>query len=165
MSHPNPGALVEHALAIVSAGNSGADALMAQVDQAAADLIGHRLFTIMVVHHDTLEVERRYSNQPDAYPIAGRKKKRDTWWGKHVVEEAQPFIGHGPADLQLAFADHGLIRSLGLGCVLNMPISYNGQCVGTMNLLNAGEADVYKPEHLPTARLLGALLLPALLQP
>ena len=137
---------------------------MARADEAAGRLIGHRLFTIMVVHHDTMEVERRYSNMPDAYPVAGRKKKRDTWWGRHVVESATPFIGHGAADLERAFADHELIRSLGLGCVLNMPISFNGRCVGTMNLLHAGEVDVYGEAHLPVARLIGAMLLPALLE-
>ena len=131
------------------------------VERAAKEHIGHTLFTLMVVHHDTLEVERLYSNMPQAYPVGGRKKKRDTWWGRHVVEDAAPFVGHGPADLEKAFADHELIKSLGLGCVLNMPVVYDGRCRGTMNLLDAG--DVYNESNLPMARALAGYLLPAIL--
>ena len=123
---------------------------MQAIDGAAADLIGHRLFTVMVVHHATMEVERLYSNMPEAYPVAGRKKKRNTWWGGHVVEQGRPFVGAGPADLAKAFSDHELIRSLGLNCVLNVPLRFDGLTRGTMNLLHTGEH--YTPEHIGTAR-------------
>ena len=157
--------LLTHLGRIHAAGatRGGADEAMCRVDEAAAALIGHRLFTIMVVHHRTMEVERVYSNRPDVYPVGGRKTKRDTWWGRQVVEQGQPFIGHGPADLERAFNDHRLIRDLGLGCVLNQPVCYDGQCLGTMNLLDAGEHDVYRKAHLMISRVLGATLLPAML--
>ena len=140
---------------------SSALALMRALDAACAQCIGHQLFTVMVVHHSTMEVERLYSNMPDAYPVAGRKKKRWTWWGEHVVERGQAFVGTGAADLERAFADHELIQSLGLGCVLNLPIVYRGLTLGTMNLLHAGAH--YRERHVPVARALAYTLLPVLL--
>jgi len=155
--------LVAHLSAIYAAGErgDGARTMMQAVDGAAADLIGHRLFTIMVVHHATMEVERLYSNMPEAYPVAGRKKKRDTWWGGHVVEQGKPFVGAGPADLAKAFADHELIRSLGLNCVLNVPLRFDGLTRGTMNLLHTGEH--YTPDHIGRARAIAQPLLPVML--
>jgi hypothetical protein len=44
----------------------------------AQKAIGHRLFTIMRVHHEVQEVERLYSSLPDAYPVSGRKPKQGT---------------------------------------------------------------------------------------
>jgi hypothetical protein len=140
-----------------------ADAVMRAVDLACAELIGHQLFTIMVVHHQTMEVERLYSNMPDSYPVAGRKRKRATWWGEHVVERGEAFLGTGAADLEKAFADHVLIKSLGLGCVLNMPLVLRGKTCGTMNLLHAG--DHYHHAHVPLARVLAHAMMPIFLTP
>ena len=136
-------------------------ALLRAVEQAANSVIGHQLFTVMVVHHDTLEVERIYSNMPDVYPIAGRKHKRDTAWGRQVIEQARPYIGYASSDLEQVFDDHELIASLGLASVLNMPVRYDGRCVGTMNLLD--RAGAYHKSQLPSAKLIASQLLPALL--
>ncbi len=79
------------------------------VAAATADtIIGHKLFTIMAFHEPTMEVERLYSNQPDAYPTGGRKKKRDTQWGQQVLEFGKPYIGRAADDIRENFNDHML---------------------------------------------------------
>jgi hypothetical protein len=50
---------------------------------------------------------------------------------------------------------------LGLGSVLNLPIVFQGRCLGTMNLLH--QAGWYRPDDERVGLLLGAFLIPALL--
>jgi hypothetical protein len=144
-----------------SAVPGGSERAMQLADKAADELIGHRLFTALVVHHDTMEVERLYSSMPAAYPVQGRKKKRATWWGGHVIEQGLPFVGTGPADLEKAFADHALIKSLGLNCVINMPLVYGGKTHGTVNILHAGAH--YRETQIPLFRVIASTLLPVML--
>jgi hypothetical protein len=46
------------------------------LDALAATLIGHRMFTGLLYHPDTREVERFYTNQTEKYPLGGRKPPR-----------------------------------------------------------------------------------------
>ena len=125
-------------------------------EQAARDAIGHRLFTIMAFHADSVEVERLYSSNEDAYPTGGRKQKRDTAWGRQVLDRAEPIIGTSAEDIRANFNDHEVIIGLGLESVLNMPIRQNGRTLGTVNLLH--ESGYYTPDHLAPAREIARLL-------
>jgi hypothetical protein len=71
------------------------------------------------------------------------------------------FRGIDSAAIRSAFEDHETILGLGLGSVLNIPIVFDGRCVGTMNLLH--ETAWYRPEDERIGLLLGAFLIPALL--
>ncbi|MGQ3030852.1 MAG: GAF domain-containing protein, partial [Ferrovibrionaceae bacterium] len=46
------------------------------LEAATRDLVGHRLFTLLYVDGD--EVARVYSNQPQEYAVAGRKRMGPT---------------------------------------------------------------------------------------
>lgn len=122
----------------------------------AATIIGHKLFTIMAFHAETMEVERLYSNQPEAYPTGGRKKKRDTEWGRQVLENGKPYIGKSADDIRKHFNDHEVILGLGLEAILNMPIRLGGDTIGTMNLLH--EADYYSENEIASAQLIAGLI-------
>jgi hypothetical protein len=50
---------------------------------------------------------------------------------------------------------------MGLGSILNIPIAYDGECVGTMNLTHVEHW--YTRQHEDTGVLIGAFLAPALL--
>ena len=137
---------------------TGFDALEA----ALGRLIGHKLFTLMVLDCDKGEAERVYSNQPDAYPVLGRKPLGAmTEWGRHVIEGRQPYLGRTAADIRWAFFDHGLIASLGCGSVVNLLVSLDGDLLGTVNLLNSD--GYYRESDLevgaPFAQLLAPLYL------
>lgn len=128
---------------------------------AAGSLIGHKLFTIMAFDADAMEVQRLYSDNVQAYPKGGRKKKRDTAWGRQVLEEGKPYIGYSADDIRTHFNDHKLIIGLGLESVLNMPIRSGGRTLGTMNLLH--ERDYYGVEDLKIASCIAGLLVVPLL--
>lgn len=123
---------------------------------AADRCIGHKLCTFMLFDNAAMEVQRLFSTNRDAYPPGGRKKKRDTAWGRQVLENGQPFIGRSAEDIRAHFDDHELIIGLGLRSMLNMPVRIGGRTVGTMNLSNT--EGFYSEEHLPIAGLVTGLI-------
>jgi GAF domain-containing protein len=148
-------------LAAVAAERRDRQALFTAADALVRRTIGHRLFTVMRVHEASREVERLYSSNPTAYPVGGRKPKQDTRWGRVVLEEGRVFVARTPAEVRLAFADHELIESLGIGSIMNVPIGFAGRRLGTMNVCHV--ADWFTPEDAETGRVVAALLTPAML--
>lgn len=132
----------------------------AAVDAAAQAIIGHQLFTVLYVAPGAVEVARIYSSNPAAYPVAGRKRMGPTPWGERVIRRMQSYIGRNADDIRWAFPDHALIASLGLESVLNIAISHDGACVGTLNILH--KAGHYVDEHIALMEPFGALLVPML---
>ncbi len=130
-------------------------------EDVAKRLIGHRLFTIMQFNPDTMEVRRCYSSNPEHYPPGGRKAKRDTHWGRHVLEQGHVFIGYNAGDIRDNFDDHEVIEQLGLASVLNMPIRSLGRTIGTMNLLDV--AGYYTEKDIPAASIIASALTASIL--
>lgn len=143
-------ALDDYARAVATAPDANTAFRLAE--NIAADLIGHRLFTVMAFHSETMEVERCYSSNPERYPTGGRKKKRDTAWGDHVLTQSRHFIGYDADDIRANFNDHTTIMELGLESVLNMPIRVDGKTLGTMNLLE--KANFYSEDHVLCVRMI-----------
>lgn len=131
------------------------------IDKAAAAAIGHRLFTILVHHRTARESERIYSNMPDAYPVQGRKPVTDSPWMQQVMGQGLPYIGRNADDIREVFFDHALILSLGCSSVLNIPLRWRGQTLGTLNLLH--QEDWYGDHHVARATVLAQLALPAVM--
>lgn len=161
MPRPDP---LPH-LAAVAATHAAAEqpqAPLVALDGATAAALGHRLFTVLAIHEGAQESRRYYSSQPQAYPVGGRKPIRaDHPWMQQVMPRGEPWIGKDHADIQRAFPDHALIRSLGCESVLNVPVRWAGRTIGTINLLH--QAGRYRPKDAATARLFAALAAPALL--
>ena len=156
-----PGMTTAYALAQAVAESVDRDAAFAAVAQAANALIGHRLFTVMRFDAAAMEVQRIYSSNPDVYPPGLRKAKRDTWWGAHVLEQGQAYIGRDADDIRAHFIDHEVIAGLGLAAILNVPVRVCGRTVGTMNLLHS--AGHYEAQHVAPGRLCAGLLAAPLL--
>ena len=148
-------------LAAIAAEKADSHALFAAADALVQRTIGHKLFTIMRVHEATQEVERLYSSNPEAYPIGGRKTKRDTHWSRVVLTEGRVFVARTPEEIAEAFADHALIGSLGIGSVMNVPIGFAGRLWGTMNVSN--DANWFTPEDAANGRIISGLLAPVFL--
>ncbi len=132
------------------------------VDRVLATAPGTILFTILVHHPGLRESERFYTNMPDAYPVGGRKPVTDSPWMQRVIHGGQPYIGRTREDIRDVFFDHELIWSLGCEAVLNMPVRWAGQTLGTLNLLH--RAGHYGDAHLAEVRLAAHLALPGLLR-
>lgn len=135
------------------------DRLFKAVEDASKALVGHRLFTLLYV--DGQEVARIYSNRPAEYPVSGRKPMGPTPWGAHVLQGRRPYLGRDVAGIRWAFFDAPLIESMGLGSVINVPVLYDGQAIGTMNLLDVEHH--YREEHVAPVVRLAPLLVPAFL--
>lgn len=137
-------------------------ALFAALDAEMGRAIGHRLFTILVIHPGAQESQRYYSNMPREYPVGGRKPINQTHWFQRVLGAGEPYIGRTYEDIRDVFFDHELIRSLGCESVLNVPVRWNGTSLGTINLLH--HANWYTEADIPAAKMFAALAAPGLMQ-
>lgn len=131
------------------------------IDKALAATIGHRLFTVLVHHRAARESERVYTNMREAYPVGGRKPITDSPWMQQVMQRGLPYIGRNADDLRDVFYDHELIVSLGCRSVLNVPLRWRGETLGTLNMLH--EENWYGTEHIELARVFAQLAVPAVM--
>ncbi|EPJ46106.1 MAG: hypothetical protein OFPII_22690 [Osedax symbiont Rs1] len=106
--------------------------IAAAVDQ----LIGHKLFTLTVIHPTEAEVVRLYSSKEGDYALEDRKPILDTPWTEQVIAKMQPFSASNIDELKPIFPDYQKISDMGLGAAINLPVCWQGKCIGTMNLLN-----------------------------
>lgn len=126
------------------------------------EMIGHKLFTLMVLDRENDEAARIYSSNPEAYPVKGRKSMgRLSDWGVQVLQKGQVYIGYTADDIRAAFFDHDIIAELGCASVLNLPVFSDGIVIGTMNLLH--QENWYRPEHAVRCEPFATLLSPGYL--
>lgn len=150
------------AAALASACARGDAALLfAQVDRQAADVLAHTLCTINRLDEPQLRLQRLYSSNPEAYPPGGKKDKAGTSWGRHVLQERQIFIGEGLQAIAQSFDDHDAIAALGLRSVINVPVVFEGTCLGTVNFLMTSER--VREEDVEAARWSALMALPGFL--
>lgn len=154
----------------------GLDAAMAIADTARRRLIGPGLLTVNLrssplpadgvsdgAGDATLVLQRIWTSNPGAYPVAGRKRKALTPWTRQLFLRGEVFVGEGSEVLASVFDDHALIASLDLLAVINVPVfDGNGQCFASFNLL--GTQPRWAPEAVSIARVLAALCTPAIAQ-
>jgi hypothetical protein len=109
---------------------------------------GWKLFTAMR-YLPSGEVERVHTSNPDAYPLAGRKPRRDTPWSRQVLVRGEPYYANDAAGVRFAFEDAEKILGLGLSAVMNVPVKEGGRVLGTLNFLR--EAGGYRPQQVEEA--------------
>jgi hypothetical protein len=109
---------------------------------------GWKLFTAMR-YLASGEVERVHTSDPAAYPLAGRKPRRDTAWSRQVLVRGEPYYANDAVGIRAAFEDAEKILGLGLGAVINVPVKDGDRVLGTLNFLR--EAGAYRPEHVAEA--------------
>lgn len=147
---------------------SGPDAALRILDQVRQSLLGDGLLTVNLntepdrADDEAVELQRLWSSNPAAYPVAGRKRKPMTPWAHQLLRRGEVFIGEGDAALAAVFDDHAQIASLGLHAVINVPVLANHRCIATFNLL--GSRPQWQPHEVMLARLLAVLATPWVLQ-
>ena len=127
------------------------------LDDLAKAVVGHRLFTVMVVDMSAGLARRAYSSHPAEYAVSGTKPIRRDAWFDIVHGEKRSFVANTIEEIAKVFPDHALIGSLGCGSVVNVPVVLEGDLVATINLLNS--AGFYTPERV--ARAEAELAIPA----
>lgn len=128
---------------------------------ACAEL-GTILFTVTVLDPERQLVWRSYTSHPVEYPLQGTKPQTRDEWFIQCIEGKQTFVANTPEDFGKHFFDHALITSMGLGSVINVPLSDDQGVVRlTVNLL-AG-AGHFTPGKVATYLALITAARPALL--
>ncbi len=120
----------------------------ASIGEEAQRRFGWKLFTAMR-YLPSGEVERAHTSNPDAYPLAGRKPRRDTPWSRQVLVRGEPYYANDAAGIRFAFEDAEKILGLGLGAVINVPMTSDERVLGTLNFLR--EAGGYRVEQVSEA--------------
>jgi len=131
------------------------------VEAALGATIGHKLFTVLVHNPGLRQYHRAHSNRPAAYPVGASKPTSAFPISHDLLVAGEAFIGRNADDIREAFFDHELILSLGCESVLNMPVRWAGQTLGSLNLLHV--AHWYSDADVPLARLFAQLTLPAMM--
>ena len=99
--------------------------------------VGAKLFTIMVYDARTKMARRAYTSHASEYPVAGEKPLSEGLWSLTVIEQRRPFVANSIAAIAEVFPDHALIESLGCASVVNWPVEFDGEVIGTINALDA----------------------------
>lgn len=144
------------------------DSAMHIVEGVRHDLLGDGLLTVNMriapaaeIPNDQVVLQRAWSSDPLAYPPGGRKHKIMTEWSRQLLQNGQVYVGEGDVDLAQAFDDHALITSLGLHCVVNVPLlDKNRNCFATFNVL--GRRTFWRDDEVLLVRLLATLAAPAI---
>lgn len=124
------------------------------IGEEAQRRFGWKLYTAMR-YLPTGEVERVHTSNPDAYPLAGRKPRRDTPWSRQVLVRGEPYYANDANGIRAAFEDAEKILGLGLGAVINVPVTEGERVLGTLNFLR--EAGGYRKEDVKQAEALASL--------
>lgn len=146
---------------------SSFDTALSVIERVRQTMLGDGLLTVNKV--DTLaasagefELQRLWSSNPQAYPVAGLKRKTLTPWSRQLLLRCEVFVGEGDATLREVFDDHARITALGLHGVVNVPLLMEGRCVATFNLLGCHAQ--WQPTDVTLIRLLAMLARPWVLQ-
>ncbi|MCI5108913.1 MAG: GAF domain-containing protein [Marivita sp.] len=112
------------------------DDTFAALHRAAQDACGARLFTVTVLDRGAGVARRAYSSHPADYPVTGTKPMGDSPWTAQVITRGETFVANETAGFSPYFSDHALINELGCEAAMNIPVSEDGQVVGTVNILD-----------------------------
>ena len=142
-------------------------AAMSVIEGVRQAMLGDGLLTVnkvstLAASADEFELQRLWSSNVQAYPVAGLKRKTLTPWSRQLLLRHEVFVGEGEAVLAKVFDDHARITSLGLRGVVNVPLLMEGRCAATFNVL--GCQAQWLPRDITLIRLLAVLATPWILQ-
>ena len=146
---------------------SSFDAALSVIERVRQAMLGDGLLTVNTVctlpaSAGEFELQRLWSSNLQAYPVAGLKRKTLTPWSRQLLLRHDVFVGEGDAALTDVFDDHARIKALGLHGVVNVPLLIEGRCAATFNVLG-GRAQ-WRPRDVALIRLLAVLATPWVLQ-
>ena len=122
-------------LSALAARNQPAAALLALQELFRRE-VGARLFTVMTFDAPTGLSRRVHSSHPAEYPVSGLKPLSIGLWSRTVIDGRGTFVANSIEAIAEVFPDHELIRSLGCGSVVNLPVIFGDAVIGTVNLLD-----------------------------
>ncbi|PKF80065.1 GAF domain-containing protein [Vibrio sp. vnigr-6D03] len=121
--------------------------------------VGFKLMTIMCLTNS--QACRCYTSDTEHYPVSGVKPLEFDDWHQHVVVEATPFVCNERALLDKHLKDSDLFERLELGSAINLPVMFQDEVIGTINLLD--EEGAYFSIDLPNAMEVAQQVAPDLM--
>jgi len=145
---------------VVGAGQAPMD--FTTIGQLAQERFGWKLFTVMRYLPASEEVERVHTSDAAAYPLSGRKLKRDTEWSRKVLLRGEPHFAADAHAIRAAFDDAERMLALGVGALINVPVRAmaGDRVIGTLNF--GADHRGYAPEDVERALALVPLAGPLL---
>jgi len=132
----------ETALATYASERDVGRALHALVEET----VGVKLFTMTADNPEAGYVRRVYSSDETAYPILGTKPIVFDAAYEAMTKDRQTYVANSLREMEGDFPDLDLIRTLGCGSAINMPVVAGGKMLGSVNLLH--EEFYYDPERV-----------------
>jgi GAF domain-containing protein len=139
--------------------NADAGQLYRGIEQMAEGVIGFKMLTVMRYNAASSELNRVYSNNVDQYPVGGSKVKADSVWKRTLLLGCHPVLSNSPEAVKVHFDDWQTLEKLGIEAILNIPITRQGRCIGTLNF--GHQKGWFNERHIEVGVVLGALLLAA----
>lgn len=136
-----------------------ADDIWVALHRMAEATVPCHLFTVMTVDNAQGLARRAYTSDAKNYPVSGTKPIHRDRWFSIVHDEKRTFVANTIVDIAAVFPDFELIKLLGCGAVINLPVVLQGELKATINLLDAELA--YPPDRVALAE--SRLRLPAML--
>ena len=133
--------------------------------QVFADLeaqLAVRLFTVSVQDRAAGIARRAYSNDPHSYPTTVPKPIQHDAWSDRVLGRGETFVANSVAEFAPWFFDHAQLDAMGLRAAVNVPVIWQGQALGTINLLDGEGA--FPPDRVAQIKAAIAARLPDLAQ-
>ncbi|QBF33937.1 GAF domain-containing protein [Thalassococcus sp. S3] len=124
---------------------SPADTFVA-LHRAVEAASGATLFTVTILDSERQLARRVYSSNANDYPVTGTKPVNANAWTAQVIDRGEVFVANSTAEFAPYFADHALINALGCEAAVNIPVSVDGQVVGTVNVL--GARDIFTKDRV-----------------
>ncbi|MGC2778478.1 MAG: GAF domain-containing protein [Bradyrhizobium sp.] len=149
------------ALATALAERDQPGASLRVLDRVLDAAVGHRLFTALLYRPADGVADRVYSSAPDRFPAQGSKALDEAPIMRRVLMSGLPYIARDASDITRDFPDHEKILALGCASILNMPVRWNGDVIGQVNLLH--EAGHFHDGHFPIVEMLAQMVVPAFL--
>jgi hypothetical protein len=136
-------------------------ATLAALQVRFRSVVDARLFTVMVYEQKTGMARRIHTSHPQEYPVSGTKPLSRGKWSDAIVGGRRCFVANTIEAISEVFPDHELIKSLGCESVVNLPVLFAGEVIGTVNLLD--RRDYYLPERVARIESLAPFATVALL--
>ncbi len=131
------------------------------IDGLLQELFGHRLFTALVYLKEQRLMGRLHTSDESISPLGGFKATGKGPWSRRVLDQGLSYIGHDEADIRSVFSEADTLIARGLHSVLNIPVWFDGEVIGSLNLLSHKAA--YSQVTQPVLDLIAALCTPVFL--
>jgi GAF domain-containing protein len=151
MDKPMTAAHIAFADALAQPDGQPAAALEA-LHHLADELVGARMFTILVFDFPRRVAHRVYSNEQRIYPVGVDDPLGDGVWERTLTQDKKPLVLNSPEAMATLLPNTDELVGLGYGAMLNLPVIVAGTPLAAINILH--DAGRYTAERVETAKVL-----------